>query len=238
MIRLDALSNGCKIYQDPKAFCFGVDALLLCAFAKIKRSARVIDLGTGNGIIPLALHSSHAKSGCHYTGLEAQEAAAALARKSVLVNGFENSIKIIQGDIKNVKKLFKPQSFDVVVSNPPYMKVQGSKESERVEKRIARNEVLCSFDDIAAAAAFLVKENGSVFFVHRPYRLQEIFEGLSRFKLAARRALFVYPAIDKAPEMVLIEAKKNYKKDLKIEPPLVMYQGRQYTKEFLEYTAL
>ncbi len=245
MPRLDALSNGYKIYQDPKAFCFGVDAILLCAFAKLKKGDAAIDLGTGNGIIPLvlqkkslSLRSSHAKGPCRFTGLEVQKAAADLARKSVLENGFENSIDIVCGDIKNVKKLFKPQSFDVVLSNPPYMKVQGSKESEREEKRIARNEVLCSIDDVAAAAAFLVKDNGAFFMVHRPYRLQEIFSVLDKHKLAARRARFVYPANDKPPEMVLIEARKNMEKDLKVEAPLVMYEGGGYTKEFLEYTAL
>lgn len=244
MPRLDTLSNGYKIYQDPKAFCFGVDAILLCAFAKLKKGDAAIDLGTGNGIIPLvlqkkslALRSSHAKGPCRFVGLEVQEAAADLAKKSVLENGLQDSIEIICGDIRKVGKLFQPQAFDVVLSNPPYMKVQGSKESESEAKRIARNEILCGLDDIVAAASYLLKPNGTFFMVHRPYRLQEIFCALEKHKMAARRARFVFPASDKAPEMVLLEAKKNCKNDLKVEPPLIMYDGREYTKDFLDYIA-
>ncbi|MBR5095852.1 MAG: tRNA1(Val) (adenine(37)-N6)-methyltransferase [Treponema sp.] len=232
MARLDTLTNGLKIYQDPKAFCFGVDAILLCAFAKLKRGGRAIDLGTGNGIIPLTLQK---KFQCAFTGLEIQKEAADLAKKSVLENALQDRIEIVQGDIKKAKKLFEGQSFDAVLSNPPYMKVQGSKESESQAKRIARNELLCDIDDIASAASFLLKPNGTFFMVHRPYRLQEIFAAFEKVGLVARRARFVFPSADKAPEMILIEAKKNYKKDLKIEAPLVMYQGREYTKEFLEY---
>lgn len=242
MTRLDLLPNGYKIFQDPAAFCFGADARLLCAFSKIKKGQSVIDLGTGNGIIPLLLHekslalrSSHAAGPCRFTGLEIQEQAADMAKKSVALNGLEKSIDIICGDIKKVKKLFQPQFFDVVLCNPPYMKVQGSKENADERKRIARHEILCGVKDVAAAASFLLKPNGTFFMVHRPYRLQEIFSAFEKVGLVARRARFVFPAADKAPEMILIEAKKNYKKDLKIEAPLVMYQGRDYTKEFLEY---
>ncbi len=242
MTRLDLLPNGYKIYQDPAAFCFGADARLLCAFSKIKKGQSVIDLGTGNGIIPLLLHkkslalrSSHAAGPCRFTGLEIQEAAVRLAKKSVAANALEADVEIIRGDIRHVDDFFQPQSFDVVVCNPPYMKVQGSTQNESEAKRIARHEILCGVKDVAAAASYLLKSNGSFFMVHRPYRLQEIFSAFEKVGLVARRARFVFPAADKAPEMILIEAKKNYKKDLKIEAPLVMYQGREYTKEFLEY---
>ena len=235
MTRLDILPNGYKIYQDPAAFCFGADAQLLCAFAKIKRGCAVIDLGCGNGIIPLLLQSNRSAASCRFTGLEIQEQAADMAKKSVALNGLEKSIDIICGDIKKVKKLFQPQSFDVVLCNPPYMKVQGSKENADERKRIARHEILCGVEDVAAAASYLLKPNGTFFMVHRPYRLQEIFDAFENRKLVARRARLVYPAADKAPEMILIEARKNCAKDLKFEPPLVMYEGRDYTKEFLEY---
>ena len=245
MTRLDLLPNGYKIYQDPAAFCFGADARLLCAFSKIKKGQCVIDLGTGNGIIPLLLHkkslalrSSHSAGPCRFTGLEIQEAAVRLAKKSVAANGLEKSIEIIRGDIRHVDELFQPQSFDVVVCNPPYMKVQGSTQNESEAKRIARHEILCGLKDVAAAASYLLKSNGSFFMVHRPRRLQEIFEAFAACKLTACRARLVYPAADKAPEMILIEARKNRAKELKFEPPLVMYQGRDYTKEFLDYVTL
>lgn len=237
MTRLDLLPNGYKIFQDPAAFCFGADARLLCAFSKIKKSQSVIDLGCGNGIIPLLLRSSPVGATCRFTGLEIQEAAVRLAKKSVAQNGLEDDIQIVQGDIRHVDDLFLPQSFDVVVCNPPYMKVQGSTQNESEAKRIARHEIMCGLKDVAAAAAFLVKENGSFFMVHRPRRLQEIFEAFAACKLTACRARLVYPAADKAPEMILLEARKNRAKELKFEPPLIMYEGRDYTKEFLEYVS-
>lgn len=238
MTRLDALSNGYKIYQDPKAFCFGVDARLLCAFSKIKKGQSVIDLGTGNGIIPLLLRSSHAGTTCRFTGLEIQEAAVRLAKKSVAANALEADVEIIRGDIRHVDDLFQPQSFDVVVCNPPYMKVQGSTQNDSEAKRIARHEIMCGLKDVAAAASYLLKSNGSFFMVHRPRRLQEIFEAFAACKLTACRARLVYPAADKAPEMILIEARKNRAKELKLEPPLIMYEGRGCTKDFLDYVTL
>ncbi len=244
MTRLDLLPNGYKIFQDPAAFCFGADARLLCAFSKIKKGQSVIDLGTGNGIIPLLLHkkslalrSSHAAGPCRFIGLEIQETAVRLAKKSVAQNGLEGGIEIVQGDIRCVGGLFPPQSFDVVVCNPPYMKVQGSTQNESEAKRIARHEILCGVEDVAAAASYLLKPNGTFFMVHRPRRLQEIFDAFEKHKLVARRARLVYPAADKAPEMVLLEARKNRAKELKFEPPLIMYEGREYTKDFLEYVS-
>lgn len=245
MTRLDLLPNGYKIFQDPAAFCFGADARLLCAFSKIKKGQSVIDLGTGNGIIPLLLHkkslalrSSHAAGPCRFVGLEIQEAAVRLAKKSVAQNGLEGGIQIVHGDIRHVDDLFQPQSFDVIVCNPPYMKVQGSTQNESEAKRIARHEILCGLKDIAAAASYLLKSNGSFFMVHRPRRLQEIFEAFAACKLTACRARLVYPAADKAPEMILIEARKNRAKEIKFEPPLIMYEGRGYTKDFLDYVTL
>ena len=117
------------------------------------------------------------------------------------------------------------------------MKVQGSTQNESEAKRIARHEIMCGLKDVAAAASYLLKSNGTFFMVHRPRRLQEIFEAFAACKLTACRARLVYPAADKAPEMILIEARKNRAKELKFEPPLIMYEGRDYTKEFLEYVS-
>ena len=243
MKRTDILSCGYKIIQDDSAFCFGIDAVLLSAFTKFKKGAAVFDLGTGNGILPLLLNakarelkSAHGAGDCHFTGLEIQAAAAEMARESVKLNGLENQIEIVEGNICDVRQLFSAQTAEVVVSNPPYMLPSAAKANARDEKTIARHEVLCTLDDLVGAAKWLLKSNGSFFMIHRPYRLSEIFSSLEKYHLTPRRMQLVYPKIDQAPEMVLIEARPNYKPDLKIEAPLIMYgSDGEYTSEFKAY---
>lgn len=240
MKRTDTLSCGYKIIQDDSAFCFGIDAVLLSAFTKFKKGAAVFDLGTGNGILPLLLNakarelkSAHGAGDCHFTGLEIQAAAAEMARESVKLNGLENQIEIVEGNICDVRQLFPAQTAEVVVSNPPYMLPSAAKANARDEKTIARHEVLCTLDDLVGAAKWLLKSNGSFFMIHRPYRLSEIFSSLEKYHLTPRRMQLVYPKIDQAPEMVLIEARPNYKPDLKIEAPLIMYENNdEYTQNF------
>ena len=240
MKRTDILSCGYKIIQDDSAFCFGIDAVLLSAFTKFKKGAAVFDLGTGNGILPLLLNakarelkSAHGAGDCHFTGLEIQAAAAEMARESVKLNGLENQIEIVEGNICDVRQLFPAQTAEVVVSNPPYMLPSAAKANARDEKTIARHEVLCTLDDLVGAAKWLLKSNGSFFMIHRPYRLSEIFSSLEKYHLTPRRMQLVYPKIDQAPEMVLIEARPNYKPDLKIEAPLIMYENNdEYTQNF------
>ena len=244
MQRTDTLSCGYRIIQDDSAFCFGIDAVLLSAFTRLKKGDRVFDLGTGNGILPLLLNakardlkSAHEAGNCHFTGLEVQKKAAEMARESVKLNGLSTEqIEIVEGDIKDVRGTFQAQSVDVVVSNPPYMLPSAAKANSTDEKTIARHEVLCSLDDIVGAAKWLLKSNGSFFMIHRPYRLQEIFSSLEKYRLTPRCMQLVYPKIDQAPEMVLIEARPNYKPDLKIEAPLIMYgDDGEYTCDFKRY---
>lgn len=238
--RIDLLNNGYKILQDDKAFCFGIDAVLLANFCDVRKNQTVCDLGTGNGILPLLIcGKTKSKYNCEIenskikiTGLEIQSQAADMAKKGVELNGLENVVNILEGDIKNVKKILSAQSANVVVSNPPYMTVEQSHENSTDEKSIARHEVLCNLEDIIKAASFLLKSNGAFYMIHRPYRLQEIFSNLEKYHLTPRRMQVVYPKINQTPEMVLIEARPNYKPDLKITPPLIMYnQDGEYTEE-------
>jgi tRNA1Val (adenine37-N6)-methyltransferase len=246
MQRTDTLSCGYKIIQDDSAFCFGIDAVLLSAFTKLKKGDRVFDLGCGNGILELLLSakaqelkSAHRADDCHFTGLEVQPAAVAMARESVNLNSLENQIEIVEGNICEVRKIFPAQCADEVISNPPYMLPSAAKANSTDEKTIARHEVLCSLDDVVGAARWLLKSNGSFFIIHRPYRLQEIFLSLEKHHLTPRRMQFVYPKIDQPPEMVLIEARPNYKPDLKISPPLIMYgSDGEYTPEFKAYCGM
>ena len=243
MQRTDTLTCGYKIIQNDSAFCFGIDAVLLSAFTRMKKGNCVYDLGCGNGILELLLSArarelkcAHGAGECRFTGLEVQPAAVEMARESVRLNGLEGQVQIVEGNICAVKELFPAQCADVVVSNPPYMVPAAAKANSTDEKTIARHEVLCSLDDVVGAAKWLLKSNGSFFMIHRPYRLQKIFSSLEKYHLTPRRMQLVYPKVTLPPEMVLIEARPNYKPDLKIEPALIMYgSDGEYTSEFKAY---
>ena len=168
--RIDDLErNGYHIIQDPDRFCFGMDAVLLSGFARVKDGATVLDLGTGTGIIPILLE---AKTGAaHLTGLKIQADSADMARRSVCLNGLEKKIDIVTGDIKEAGERFKAASFDVITCNPPYMIGQHGLKNPEDAKAIARHEILCTLEDVVAQTARLLKPGGSFFMVHRPFRL-------------------------------------------------------------------
>lgn len=232
--RLDELQrNNYKIIQHPNKFCFGMDAVLLTGFARIKETEHVLDLGTGTGIIPILLEGK--KKGAHFTGLEIQEESADMARRSVRYNGQENRIDIVTGDIKEASKLFGASSFDVVTSNPPYMNHNHGLVNPNQPLAIARHELLCSLDDVLREAARVLKPNGRIFMVHRPFRLAEIIEVMKRYKLEPKRMKFVHPYIDKEPNMVLIEGLKGGNPMVTVEAPLIVYkEPNVYTDEIYD----
>ncbi len=221
--RIDDLErNGYQIIQDAKRFCFGMDAVLLSGFARVKDGARVLDLGTGTGIIPILLE---AKTGAaHLTGLEIQPDSADMARRSVKLNGLENKIDIVTGDLKEAGSLFDAASFDVVTSNPPYMIGQHGITNPEDAKAIARHEVLCTLRDVIEQAAKLLRPGGNFFMVHRPFRLAEIMVLLHEYKLEPKRMQLVYPYVDKEPNMVLIEANRGGRPRMTVEKPLIVYR--------------
>lgn len=229
--RLDDLHrNGYKIIQNPNKFCFGMDAVLLSGFANIKEKDKVLDLGTGTGIIPILLEGR--KKGNHFTGLEIQEESADMARRSVKGNSLEEKIDIVTGDIKEASKIFGPASFDVVTSNPPYMNHNHGLVNPNQPKAIARHELLCSLEDVIREASKVLKQNGRFIMVHRPFRLAEIVELMKQYKLEPKRMKFVHPYIDKEPNMVLIEGLKGGNPMVTIEAPLIVYKETNvYTDE-------
>ena len=221
--RIDDLErNGYRIIQDTKRFCFGMDAVLLSGFARVKAGAHVLDLGTGTGIIPILLEAK--TNAEHLTGLEIQEDSADMARRSVLLNGLEDKIDIVTGDIKEAESLFDAASFDVITCNPPYMIGKHGITNEGDAKAIARHEILCTLEDIVSRAAKLLKPGGNFFMVHRPFRLAEIMAVLQAYKLEPKRMQLVYPFVDKEPNMVLIEANRGGKPRLTVEKPLIVYK--------------
>ena len=232
--RLDELHrNGYWIIQDPGRFCFGMDAVLLSGFAKVKPGERALDLGTGTGIIPILLEAK--TKGEHFTGLEIQPESADMAARSVAYNHLEEKITIVTGDIKEASARFGAGSFEVITTNPPYMIGQHGLTNPHLPKAIARHEILCSFDDVACQAARVLKDRGRFFLVHRPFRLVELMATLTKYKLEPKRMQLVYPFIDKEPNMVLIEACKGGNSRIRVERPLVVYERPGvYTEDVLE----
>lgn len=232
--RVDDLQRcGYKIIQNPEAFCFGMDAVLLSSFAKVFEKERAIDLGTGNGIIPILLRGKTA--GRDFTGLEIQEESADMARRSVMLNDLESDINIVTGDIVGASALFGAAAFDVVTSNPPYMIGMHGIKNPDDAKAIARHEIKCTFDDIAREASKLLKEKGRFYLVHRPFRLPELFETMKKYKLEPKRMIMVYPYVDKEPNMVLIEGIKGGRARLTVEKPLIVYKETNvYTDEIYD----
>lgn len=275
--RIDDLQrNGLRILQDPARFCFGMDAVLLASYVQMKKARRALDLGTGNGILPLLLS---ARTDCaHLTGLEIQPASADLAARSVALNGLEDRISIVQSDIREAGRLFKAASFDFITCNPPYRpagtgRVSGKKQVavasaaegeiqaagtgrvpgqdqltgidqsaenggkadllESLDPRaIARHELLCTLDDVVSAAAKLVRPGGHFYLVHRPLRLAEILTKLTLAGLEPKRMRLVYPHVDEAPNMVLLDCVRGGAPELRVEPPLIVYEkDGSYTPE-------
>ncbi|MDD6193827.1 MAG: tRNA1(Val) (adenine(37)-N6)-methyltransferase [Lachnospiraceae bacterium] len=221
--RLDDLQrNGYKIIQNPEKFCFGMDAVLLSGFAKVKPGEEVIDLGTGTGIIPILLEAK--SRGHHFTGLEIQPESADMATRSVAYNGLQDKISIVTGDLKDAAKTFGASSFDVVTSNPPYMTKDHGLINSGDAKTIARHEIYCNLEDLISTTAKLLKPGGRCYFVHRPFRLVEIMSLMSRYKIEPKRMQLVYPYVDKEPNMVLIEGLRGGKPRLTVEKPLIVYE--------------
>ncbi len=237
MEQIDTLRNGNKIIQATDSFMFGIDAVLLSQFAcsGVRADDSCIDLGTGNGIISLLMEKScRAKA---FTGLEIQKKAVELAKRSVELNGLGDRIKIVQGDIKNVSRIFEKHSFNVAVSNPPYALVSQGKQNACDEKTIARHEVLCTLEDVVAAADYLLHTHGKLFMIHRPERLADIFASLAVHKLEPKQLGFIQPFADEAPNLVLIEARKNARPGIKMLPTLIVRKRNEngeieYTPEF------
>lgn len=232
--RLDDLNRkGYKIIQNKDHFCFGMDAVLLSSFTKVKKDEEVLDLGTGTGVIPILLEAK--TKGKRFVGLEIQEYSADMARRSVQINDLEDKIKIVFGDIKEATEIFDSASFNVVTCNPPYMTSNHGIINSSESKAIARHEILCTLDDVVKQASRLLKAKGRFYMVHRPFRLVEIINKLTYYNLEPKRIRMVYPYIDKEPNMVLIECVKGGKSRLKVEPPLIVYKAKnEYSKEIYD----
>lgn len=232
--RLDDLQrNNLKIIQKTDGFCFGMDAVLLSGFAFVKEGEQVLDLGTGTGIIPLLLSAK--TRGKHFSALEIQEEIADMAARSVSLNHLEEKIKIVKGDIKEASRIFGAASFDVVTTNPPYMNDSHGLKNPTEMKAISRHEVLCTLEDVVREGAKVLKPGGRMYMVHRPHRLIEILETMTKYKLEPKRMKFVHPFWNKEANMVLVEAVRGGGAFLKLEAPIVVYKEPGiYTEEIYD----
>ena len=232
--RVDELErNDYGIIQDPKRFCFGMDAVLLSGFVRVKEGDLCLDLGTGTGIIPILMEAK--TEGSHFTGLEIQEESADMARRSVAGNGLTEKIDIVTGDIKEASEIFGASSFDIVTVNPPYMAGGGGIINENRAKYIARHEALCTLDDVLRESSRLLKTGGRFFMVHRPNRLAEIMCTMCAHRIEPKRMKFVQPFADKKPNMVLIEGILGAGREVIVEEPIIVYESPgHYTKEIYD----
>ena len=232
--RVDDLErSGLHIIQNPEKFCFGMDAVLLAGFARAKSGELCADLGCGNGIIPLLL--SARTKGRHFTGLEIQEYSADLARRSTALNGLENRIEIVNGDLKDASRLLGASSFHVVTCNPPYMRAQHGLTNPNPAHAIARHELLCTLEDVIRESAALLMPGGRFYLVHRPFRLAEIITLMVQYRLEPKRMRLVYPQRDREPNMVLLEGIRGARPRMTVEKPLIVWESPgEYTREMKE----
>ena len=223
-----------RIIQNNKWFKYGVDSVLLSDFAKkMKKNSKVLDIGTGTGIISILL--SKKTMAKEIVGIEIQQDVADMARRSVELNNLENKIKIINDNILNIEKYFKPEYFDYVVTNPPYQKANTGLKSENEKQLISRHEVLCNLEDIIKKSFKMLIDNGVLYMVHRPDRLVDILYLMRKYKIEPKEIRFVHSKASEKPSLVLIKGVKYSGEFLKILEPLIIYKDNgEYTDELLK----
>ena len=223
-----------KIIQNTKWFKYGIDSVLLSDFAKkIKKNSRVLDIGTGTGIISILL--SEKTESKEIIGIEVQAEVADMAERSILLNNLENKVKIINDNILNIEKYFTSGYFDSIVTNPPYQKENSGIKNENEKQLISRHEVLCSLEDIISISFKMLKDQGTFYMIHRPERLVDILSLMREYKLEPKEIRFVHPKMKEKPNLVLIKGVKYSGKFLKILKPLIVYEHNgEYTDELLK----
>lgn len=236
MLRKDDLQNGYMIYQDPELFCFGVDAVLLAHYPKLKNHDRILDLCTGFAPVPLILRAEadKRKLEVEISGLEIQPYVAETARLSVKENQLEEKVHIVTGDVKEAASLFGAASFSLVTCNPPYMAAKDGLIGTSRAKAVARTEILCTLEDVISSASKCLRPQGRLALIHKPFRLPEIFELMRKYHVEPKRMRLICPYPDAEPTMVLVEGLRGGRPYLKVDPPLFIYnKDRTYTKELL-----
>ncbi len=225
----DLLTNNLKIIQSDEVFSFSLDAVLLARFCHVPKRGKVLDLCTGNGVIPILLST---RCEGQIVGVEIQPRLCDMALRSVQLNGLESSITIVCDDARRVHERFGHGAFDHVTINPPYLPATGRDKNINPYIANARHELNGTLDELVNACARLVKSGGKVSMVHRPARLTEIIETMRKYRLEPKRMRFVHPRLDEEANIVLIEAIKDGGVELRLLPPMIVFEeGQTYTPE-------
>ena len=233
--RIDDLQlNNLKIIQNKDGFCFGIDSVLLSDFAKeIPSNAKVLDLGTGTGILGILLCGKTKLSKIY--GIDIQEEVCDMASRSIKLNNLEDKFEIINKNIKDLKDIFEENTFDAIVSNPPYKKDNSGLKNESETKLISRHEITASLEDFISISSYLLRNNCSLYMVHRPERLADLFYLLRKYNLEPKKLRLVQSYFDSKPKLILVKATKNAKSFLNTEEPLIIYnRDGSYTDEILQ----
>lgn len=232
--RLDDLGiNGLRIIQHPDEFCFSLDAVLLSHFVMLRPGDRVVDLGTGTGVMPLLLTTRGAGM---VTGIEINRQMSERAARSVALNQLQDKISILQGDLRQLKGILPAGEYGVVVANPPYRPVGGGYISPHEGIAQACHELTATLQDVVAAARYLVKYRGRFAMVHLPERMAEILSAMGAAGLEPKRLQLVHPYLNKGPNMLLVEGIRGARPGLEVLPPLVVYKSDgSYTEDLLRY---
>lgn len=227
----DLLTQNLHIIQSSEVFSFSMDAVLLGRFASVPARGRVLDLCTGNGVIPLLLST---RTQAQIEGVEIQERLADMAERSVAVNGLQERITIRNADLKTFHQTAGHGMYDAVTVNPPYTALTGSDIKANMHEAIARHEIHCTLEDVVQACAKLVKQGGKVSMVHRPHRLADILTLMRQYRIEPKRIRFVHPRAGMEANMVLVEGLRDGKPEMRILPPLIVYNEQgQYCDEIM-----
>ncbi len=226
----DLLLDDLKLIQDPDYFCFSLDAVLLASFIEPNTNSKVLDLGTGSGIIPHLIQAKYKLNRVY--GIDIIDEVIDMAKRSAIYNGLTDKLRFITLDLNKALDHFGTEAFDYIVSNPPYMKEGSGKINLEDKLAVARHEIKCNLEDVIRVSSQLVKYGGKVAYVYRTQRLAELLSLMESYNLSCKRMRFIHSKEDSKANLVLVEAKKGGGVGLEVLPPLVIYkEDGDYTKE-------
>lgn len=228
--RIDQLTSEYGIVQSPDVFRFSMDAVLLARFCRLPHKGRIIDLCTGNGVIPIILAT---RTGLPIDGLEIQSRLVDMAKRSLYMNDLERQITVYEGDLRDCPKQWYGR-YDLVTCNPPYLQVCESEQNQNPYLAVARHEICCTLEDVVRTAARLVKSGGKLAMVHRAARFNDVVTTMRQFRLEPKRIRWVHPRLGEEANMVLVEGTKDGGVELHVESPLIVYNEKgSYTDDIL-----